>query len=221
MRAAIQTHFRSRRLNRLYPLFERVHSERGAVDLVDIGGTQRYWQLASQSALEQFNVTITVVNLPIENLPEDNGRFRFVSADACDLSSFDDRTFDIAHSNSVVEHVGDWERMTRYASELRRVADAFYVQTPNYWFPIEPHAITPFFHWLPKPLRVRLVERFALGNWKRAETIDMAMREVESARLLTRRAFQALFPDGELHTERVLGCAKSFVAVRNSASPLG
>ena len=60
----------------------------------------------------------------------------YVVADGCHLPFADD-AFDMAFSNSVIEHVPDHEAFSR---ELARVGRSYYVQTPNKWFPIEPHA---------------------------------------------------------------------------------
>jgi hypothetical protein len=74
--------------------------------------------------------------------------------------------------------------------------------------------MTPFFHWLPKPMRVWLVSRFHLGHWKKAESVDQAVRAVESARLLTRPMLQELFKDGRIVTERFCLLPKSLIALR-------
>src|SRR3546814_10323990 len=67
------------------------------------------------------------------------------------------RSFDIAHSNSVIEHVITWDNMKNFARETRRVAAWHYVQTPYFWFPVDPHFYKlPFYHWLPRPLRAKL-----------------------------------------------------------------
>ena len=206
---------RARRIAPLLELVEQVFRVHGAVRIVDIGGSELYWNIVPPEFLDRHNVTITVVNLPGSGIPEDHGRFRFLEADACDLRELDDRSFDIAHSNSVVEHVGDWARMAQFAHEVSRVAEKYFVQTPNYWFPVEPHCLTLGFHWLPKPLRVFLVTKFQLGYWPRARSVDEAVRIVERARLLNRSMFAALFSDGRILTERVLALPKSFVAIRD------
>ena len=115
----------------------------------------------------------------------------------------------------MVEHVGDWSRMVKFSNEIRRVAKYYFVQTPNYWFPIEPHCMTPFFHWLPKPIRVWLVLRFNLGNWRKADSIEEAMHIVESAHLLDKKMFQALFPDSTIFTERYFLFPKSLIAIKD------
>jgi hypothetical protein len=29
------------------------------------------------------------------------------------------------------------------------VADRYFVQAPNWWFPVDPHYLVPGIHWLP------------------------------------------------------------------------
>jgi hypothetical protein len=74
------------------------------------------------------------------------------------------------------------------------------VQTPARSFPIEPHALLPFAHWLPVALRRPYWRLGAAGAWE-----DIA--------LLGRAELAALFP-GEVHAERLAGLAKSWIAVR-------
>ena len=69
----------------------------------------------------------------------------FVRADATERLPFEDGEFDLAYSSSVVEHVPP-ERRAAFASEVRRVARGWYVQTPARSFPVEPHALLPFAH---------------------------------------------------------------------------
>jgi len=146
---------------------------------------------------------------------EDEEHFTFLAGDGCNLEMIRDKSFHISHSNSVLEHVGDWERMKQYASELQRVSERYFVQTPNYWFPIEPHCMTPFFHWLPTPIQISLVMRYNLGHWPRQNTIDGAISVLESHRLLNKKMFRELFRDAEIHTERLFLLPKSFTGIRN------
>jgi hypothetical protein len=61
------------------------------------------------------------------------------------MPQYRDKEFDIAFSNSVIEHVGNDLRIRQMADEVRRVGRN-YLQTPNYYFPLEPHFFFPFFH---------------------------------------------------------------------------
>ena len=206
--------FRRRRIGPLLQMIGSIAARKGNVSIIDVGGTAEYWKIVPVQVLESNDVRITLANIHAHCTPSANPRFTHARADGCDLSSVSDNQFDIAHSNSVIEHVGDWQRMVRFAAEIRRVAPNYFVQTPNYWFPIEPHCMTPFFHWLPRPLRVKIVMRFSLGHWRRADDVDDAVDIVESARLLDRRMMAALFPDANLIVERALTLPKSIIAVR-------
>jgi hypothetical protein len=206
---------RAKRLGPLLAMVETVFREQGAVRIIDVGGTEAYWDVLPRGFLEKHNVAVTIVNLPGSLSPREHRLFSFVAADGCELSLFEDKSFDVGFSHSVVEHVGDWSRMVRFANELQRVARRLIVQTPSFWFPVEPHFMTPFFHWLPRPLRVHLVLHFSLGHFTRASTVDEAVRIVENARMLDRAMFQALFKEATILTERVLGFPKSFIAVMN------
>ena len=113
----------------------------------------------------------------------------FVRADACALP-FADGTFDIAYSNSVVEHI-DPSRREAFAREARRVARHYWVQTPNRYFPLEPHALLPGVQFLPRGLRRKA--------WR------LSPRQIgyeESLELLGARELQALFPDALILRER-------------------
>lgn len=212
---SLGSQFRSRRIAPLLRLIEQVSSAHGCVNIIDVGGTEKYWGIVQQQYLEKHNVKITIVNLPASKLPPDSDFFTFIHADGCELAEFEDRSFHIAHSNSVIEHVGDWRRMVEFSKELKRVAQYYFIQTPNYWFPIEPHCMTPFIHWLPKPMRLWLIMKFSLGHWRKATSVDEAVRLVESARLLNKKMFCELFDDSELFIERLLFMPKSFIGVRS------
>jgi SAM-dependent methyltransferase len=124
----------------------------------------------------------------------------FVRADAAAGLPFADHEFDLVYCSSVIEHV-DPPRRAAFAAELRRVARGWLVQTPAYSFPIEPHALLPFAHWLPVPLRRAYWRLGAAGGW-------------EEIALLRRGELAALFPGSEIHAERVGPLVKSWVAVR-------
>jgi hypothetical protein len=211
---SLGSRLRAKRIIPLLRVIEKLSEEYDTVNIIDIGGTEEYWGIVPSGFLETRNVKITIVNLPGNPLPENHDLFTFIHSDGCNLDKFENDSFHIAHSNSVIEHVGDWSRMTQFANELKRVSQKYYVQTPSFWFPIEPHCMTPFFHWLPKPLRVRLVMRYALGHWSKAASVEEATKIVDSARLLNRKKFRSLFSNSQILTERLFFMPKSFVAIR-------
>lgn len=213
---SVGSRLRARRLAHFLPLVESIFSERGAVRILDIGGTTTYWRLLSPDYLASRRFEITLVNLPGEIHDKVVPPFRVVEGDGCDLPMLADRSFDLVHSNSVVEHVGDWGRMKAFAHEVRRLAPRYFVQTPNFWFPMEPHFMCPFFHWLPEPARVRLLLLTGLGHYPQAESVDRAVATVQGARLLNRRMMASLFPDAAIVMERLALLPKSLMAIRSA-----
>jgi hypothetical protein len=96
------------------------------------------------------------------------------------------------------------------AGEIRRVGRAYYVQTPNRYFPIEPHFLLPFFQYYPRSLRVYLARNYQPG-WYRSRQVEAAIEDAESIRLLTKKELQEIFPDGIIWQERLGLLTKSFV----------
>jgi hypothetical protein len=203
---------RRARSRRVVELIEAVAAEKGACRILDLGGEPDYWGLFERAVLERCGVHVTLVNPQAFTLADP--MFEAVEGDACALPQYADRSFDLVHSNSVVEHVGDWPRMEGFAAEARRLAPRYYVQTPYFWFPIEPHFSAPFFHWRSEQGRARALLKRRHGFAERAPDLGQAMRDVQHARLLDKTQFRFLFPDARHVDERIAGLTKSLIAVR-------
>lgn len=206
-----QTGYRARRLKRFVEIADAIIAERGHCRVLDLGGNRDYW-LDLEPIWAGRNLSFTTVNIQPERI-EDN-RFVSMQGDCRDMSGFADNSFDVVHSNSVLEHVGRWADMSAMAREVRRLAPRYFVQTPNFWFPMEPHFRSLFFHWLPEPMRVKKVLRRGLGAFPKAPSVDDAMRFIEDSNLLDARRFSHLFPDARIERERVYGLTKSLIAIR-------
>ncbi len=176
--------------------------------ILDIGGTTEYWRLM-QAGSATPSWTVVVLNREVHG-GSNCAWVTSICGDALALP-FADHTFDVAFSNSVIEHVGGFVQQTRMAQEIRRVSRRYFVQTPNRSFPLEPHFLMPGFQWWPMSLRAWLLTRRSLGWFERAESYGAARAAVESITLLSRRDLQALFPDAQLYRERVLGLTKSLI----------
>jgi SAM-dependent methyltransferase len=123
---------------------------------------------------------------------------RLVVADVLAGLPFADGEFDLAYCSSVVEHIAPPQRAA-FAAELRRVARGWYVQTPAFSFPIEPHALLPFAHWLPPAVRRPYWRIGVAGAWEEIE-------------LLRRAEMRELF--GEPVAERAGPLVKSWISVK-------
>lgn len=206
-----RSRFREERFKtHVQPIIEALIRERGSCRILDLGGDADYWRFDIPAS----GVEICILNIEEKADPPDR-RFHFVQGDARDVAQFDDLSFDFVHSNSLIEHVGRWDDMKRVAAEIRRLAPRYYVQTPNFWFPLDPHSNAPVMHWLPQPLQRRLVSSRARGFYAKATSIDHAMQIVEGTSMLDRAQLAELFPDARILTETVLFLPKSLIAIRS------
>jgi ubiquinone/menaquinone biosynthesis C-methylase UbiE len=180
--------------------------------VLDVGGTPDCWRLLSVIP------RVTLLNTP--RAKDDlGGAERWVAGDGRALP-FRDGAFDVVFSNSVIEHVGDTASQSRFAAEAARVGRAYWVQTPNRWFPIEQHLLTPFLHWLPQRRQRRLVH---FNFWRLLVRATPGQRRyyvehyLGEIRLLSAAQLRELFPDAKITRERFLGWTKSLIAVRKPA----
>lgn len=186
--------------HRRYRLFVDACEVRPTDRIIDVGAG---WG----ALLERFNKTNPIVAVDLHPQPSDwldAPNVTVMQADGTQLP-FRDGEFDVAFSNSVIEHVPP-ELQPRFAAEVRRVAQRYFVQTPNRWFPIEPHYQLPLFQFLPRRVRMALNRRFSLG-WQ-------SKGQWEEITLLSARDLRRLFPDAEIRRERLFGLTKSLIAVR-------
>jgi len=196
--------FRRRRMRR----FAATFGDPARLSVVDVGGTAFNWRLLAQRP------RLVLVNLERPRGPgEALAGAAFVVGDGTRLG-FADGAFDVAFSNSVIEHLGTPERQRAFAGELRRVAAGLWVQTPARGFPFEPHLLAPGVHWLPRGAQRRLLRRFTPWGWLARPSPAQVERFLEQTRLLTGREMRALFPDCEIRRERLCGLTKAWVAVR-------
>jgi len=201
---ALMRGFRLRRMRRFAAQFAPGRETR----ILDVGGSAFNWELAG------IRAHVTLVNLMLpRHTPAEPELFASVigSGTALPVRS---GAFDIAFSNSVIEHVGNFEDQRRFAEELREAAGSLWVQTPARSFPLEMHLLTPFIHYLPRRLQAPLVRNFTVWGWLSRPAPEVARGFVERTRLLGFREMQRLFPDCEVRRERFLGLTKAYVAVR-------
>jgi hypothetical protein len=196
--------FRRRRMQ----AFVRTFAPGAHSAILDVGGTPFNWGLVELAS------RVTLLNLrPPDAAQALPPGVACVRGDATRLA-FPDACFEVAFSNSVIEHLGTLERQRRFAAEVRRVGRGVWVQTPARSFPFEPHLLAPFLHWLPRRWQRRLLRR--ASGWGLLSRPSQARVDafLEETRLLTLREMRELFPDCEIRRERLLGLTKAYVAVR-------
>jgi hypothetical protein len=203
-------------IGKIVPIFRRKRMA-GFVDklrptaettILDIGGSAFNWDLINS------NSKITLLNLlPPKEMRKNHGQYDFVIGDGTALK-YENNSFDIAYSNSVIEHLHSWEMQKKFALELSRVGEKLWVQTPAKWFFIEPHFITPFIHFFPKTWQRHLLRNFTIWGWITRPSQSEIDGLLEEIRLLTFSEMKQLFPDCEIERERFLFFTKCYIAIR-------
>lgn len=180
--------------------------------ILDVGGVPEQWLAIPQTAARIECLNVDKINW--DNTKSPGHRITSVIGDGCNLG-YTDKSYDILFSNSVIEHVGDWEHQQRFAHEVRRVGRKLWIQTPAFECPLEPHFLAPFVHWLPKIVRRRILRWLTPWGW--IERPDQAKidQTIAMTRLLTKRQVKELFPDCNIRTERLFVLfPKSYIAWR-------
>lgn len=205
----VMAYFRRKRLAELLKIYPNLEN----YSVLDVGGRPFMWDL-----LKEFHGVapkrLVLLNTPSEKLLPESENYTVKIADGCHLP-YENDSFDLVFSNSVIEHVGNKEEMTQFSRECDRVGKHIYIQTPNRWFPVDAHLGVAFIHWLPRPLYKKLCflslrYPFTINNPAEKKNFDL---EFETTRLLTLGQLKRLFPGNRIVPEKFLFFVKSFVVV--------
>jgi hypothetical protein len=149
----------------------------------------------------------------LEPHPTQDARITSIKGDVLELT-YPDRSFDIVFSNSLIEHLGNWENQQTFAREAARMAPKLWIQTPSRWFPIEPHLIAPLVHYLPKSFQRHLLRWGTVWGWLNKPNRQQVAEFLAEVRLLSYREMKLLFPECKIIKERFFGLTKSYIAVK-------
>lgn len=203
-------HWKARRSmaarRRMIEMFLRTCAPTETSPVVDVGVTPDA-ALVDSNAFEQlYPYPHNVVATSVEDASAIEQRYpgvRFVRTDGSTLP-FGDREFHVAVSFAVLEHVGDRKQQRAFLAELTRVADAFFVTTPNRWFPLELHTFLPLLHWLPQRVHQAILRRVGLRQWAKTAHLN----------LLGRRDVEAVMPPDVsfvVTSHRILGWTSNLI----------
>lgn len=191
--------------NQRFAVFLEKLSVNSDSSILDVGGTGQTW---ADTGLEK-NVTLLNLHQPKQNDLEKG--FTCVQGNALNMHVFGEKHFDVVFSNSVIEHVGGKENQNKFVEEVRRVGRSYWVQTPNKYFPVEPHFLLPFFQFLPDPAKRKVGVLWPYSHYKRWDfSNDRILQDLEDLRLLSKKELMTLFKEGSLYEEKFMGLTKSF-----------
>ena len=194
-------------------LFKERIDNNEKVKILDIGGTYNFWETMDFRYIA--NCQITLVNIH-EILPSEGKSYTnivSIKGDATNLLNILDKSYDLVFSNSCIEHVGKEPEWHKMATEMKRVADHFFLQTPNKYFPIEPHFMFPFFQYFPVNIRALFIRCFRMqfGSYPRGKDWKDALLIADSIKLLSYKDLRELFPNANIEREQFLVFTKSFM----------
>lgn len=208
--------------NLIYPITGFFRAKRGRfilkhfpninnLKICDLGGSRHFWD---NLGLDMPRKNITIYNISTNETGAIKGGKEEIQLHIYDGYNVPvkDRHFDLLICNSVLEHV-PVEKRKVFAREMVRISKNIMCQTPAYVFPIEPHFIMPFIHWLPKRISYYLV---FVSPWKilSRPSLNTIRGYFFGTNLLREKELRELFPKSSIEYEYFCGLKKSYLVVQ-------
>lgn len=213
---SLSNKFRQKRINEFESFINNNYREKvdnnERITILDVGGRYDYWK--SMEFRYEHLCDFVLANLEQIDIPDDAHNYQYVIADGRSLAQYTSDCFDVAYSNSTIEHVGGKPEWKKMAAEMQRVGKHYFCQTPNKFFPIEPHFLFPFFQFLPLSLRSKMIYKHQLGSTRRGRDYKDSLAIAEGIKLLSFSDLKQLFPDATIKRERFFGLTKSFMVYK-------
>lgn len=195
--------------NRRKILFlEFISNLKRPVKILDLGGSEYFWR--NLNLINLNDIQILLLNTEFQDV-KNFSNIDFINKDVRDLSEFSDNEFDVVHSNSLIEHLSTYDEQKKLAAEIQRIGKNYFIQTPNYYFPVEPHFLYPFFQFFSKEKKIALIQKKDLGWYKKQENMDKAEALASSIRLMKKSELENIFKNPKIHSEKYFLFTKSFI----------
>lgn len=208
---------RKKRFDLFYSLMNMALPKEHVIKIIDVGGTQKYWE-SMMMFQEKRNIEITLVNLLKEDIVGKSKhigiRYEARQGNILDkdfVNSLLKEEYHICYSNSVIEHLYTKQNQIGMAESVRRLATYHWIQTPYKYFPLEPHFHFPFWIYIPKPIRKKLLMNFELGHFPILSS-EEASDILDEIRLISESEYRKWFPESVIWKEKTFGLTKSIVA---------
>jgi hypothetical protein len=215
LRWRLTSRFTARSRSQRFARFMELMSPSATDLILDVGVTDTAWRSSNPlEAAYPWPERITAVGLqPMPTFQELFPAVTFVVADGRQLP-FADKTFDIGYSNAVIEHVGSLADQRQFATELLRTCRRVFISTPNARFPVDPHTLLPFVHWLPRGVRHPILRATGNGHWAN----ESALRPISPSEL------RSMFPQEfgvRIVRQRIFGMTTVITAIAGEAPARG
>ena len=176
--------------------------------IIDLGGSDYYWKQLNMTDNRDFEILI----LNNENQNTDSfSNIKFMKKDVRNLDFIKDKEYDLVYSNSLIEHLNSFEDQKKLANEIKRIGKRYFIQTPNYYFPVEPHFLFPFFQFLSVEMKTKLISKYDMGWYKKQTDFVKAKELAQSIRLLKENELKDIFGGCKIYKEKYYFLTKSFI----------
>jgi len=172
---------------RIYNIFMEKMKPNESTYIIDVGVTCDDIHIEDNYFEKLYPYKDKIVGVGIDSalfLEKKYPGFRFVLCDATALP-FRDKTFDIAISSALIEHVGSHEKQTKVISEILRVSKKIFITTPYKYCPVELHTNLPLLHFLPERIYRKILILIGMTFWADEQNLN----------LLSKKSFLSLFPE--------------------------
>jgi hypothetical protein len=214
-KTSLPSRFRRRRFAAFRIMIDAAIAAHGRCHILDLGGTDYYWNL-QEDVLSAYGDKLHIYLVNLEPPPTDaplSSRYTVLTGDCTLAETYSMVDYDLIHSNSVIEHVGSWGKITQMTDCIIASGKPYFVQTPNHWFPLEPHFRFVGWQYLPESWRAWMLTKRSIGFFPKAQSYAEAIKNVEDIKLLTSGQMKILFPRAQIMREWFGPFVKSFVAV--------
>ena len=191
---SLENRFRVRRFELFKRIVDQVLAGKETCRILDLGGTPNYWEEFGAD-LDWERVNVCALNVTLSETTHSG--ITAMVGDARDVSGFQDLSFDIVHSNSVIEHVGRWTTWLQWQGKFGDLhpdirADAILL------VPDRASRAIPTSPLDAGVLALSDLLKRTCGFWRQRPDVGEATKAIQSALLLDKRQMQFLFLMREL-----------------------
>ena len=192
------------------------------VRIIDLGGTVSMWERWGLSADDRLRIDLAN-NFSMDVNNKDNlsksSNISKVTVDVTTLTTSDYQRYDVIFSNSMLEHLADFEQQRSVAREIVESRRPYFIQVPNKYCLVDPHfahPLAPFYAAWPRSFQTRMLRISGLNGGARARSHAQAEHRLKFYYPLSKSDMSSLFSDAEVLVERNFGMSMSIVALRRS-----
>jgi len=173
---------------KMFDFFMKVYKPTAEMKILDVGVTSDDTFSVSNFFEKWYPYKNNITCVGTENgffLEEKFKGIKYFKVISGEPLPFNNKEFDIAFSNAVIEHTGSTDGQAFFVNEICRVCKAFFISTPNRWFPVETHTGIPLLHYLPKDMFRKYIRGTKYDYWSYEKNLN----------LLDYKDFKNLFPE--------------------------